>query len=44
MFWPLLLQVRGKGWFGLTERCMSLAAEWTVSAEIMTALAGDPGT
>ena len=35
-------EIRGKGWFALTERCMSLAREWTITAEIMVALAAVP--
>ncbi|CAE7767922.1 unnamed protein product [Symbiodinium necroappetens] len=35
------IYMRGKGWFGLTERCLSLSREWTISAEIMAALAAD---
>ncbi|CAE7529107.1 unnamed protein product, partial [Symbiodinium necroappetens] len=33
--------VRGKGWFGLTERCLSLAREWTITSEILFELAAE---
>ena len=36
---PISAEIRGKGWFSLTERCLSLCTEWTISAEIMAELA-----